>query len=64
MFCFVDAVIIDYHILQPDELFCVEHLKDTETLADELIEKIKLLKNSPEELEEVYKVVNAMMSES
>ena len=32
-------------------------------IIDELIEKIKLLKNSPEKLEEVYKVVKAMTSE-
>lgn len=55
--------IIDVLNITPDELFCVEHLKDTETLANELIKKIKLLKNSPEKLEEVYKVVKAMTSE-
>lgn len=52
--------IIEVLNITPSELFNVEHLKDTETIANELIEKIKNLKQNPEKLEEVYNVVIAM----
>lgn len=45
-----------------DELFFVEHLKSTDDLVLELIDKINRLKNNPEKLQEVYKVVNAMLN--
>ena len=53
--------IINVLNVKPSELFTVEHLKDTESLASELIEKINFLKNNPEKLEEVYKLVNAIL---
>lgn len=45
-----------------DELFFVEHLKSADEFVFELVEKIKRLKNNPEKLQEVYKVVNAMFN--
>ena len=55
--------IMDVLNITPSELFSVEHLKDVDLLAEELINKIFLLKNFPEKLEEIYKVVNAMTND-
>lgn len=57
-----DDKIIDVLNISPSELFVVEHLENSETLANELIEKINHLKNNPEKLEEVYKVINAILN--
>ncbi len=48
--------------IQYEDLFYVEHLKSDEVLISELIEKIQRLKNNPQKLQEVYKVVNAILN--
>ena len=48
--------------IQYEDLFYVEHLKPDEVLISELIEKIQRLKNNPQKLQEVYKVVNAILN--
>ncbi len=47
--------------ITPNQLFQVDSLKDSDVIANELIEKITLLKNNPTKLEEVYKVVCALV---
>ncbi len=48
--------------IQYEDLFYVEHLKSDDILISELIEKIQRLKNNPQKLQEVYKVVNAILN--
>ncbi len=45
--------------IEPVELFDFGHQKDNETL---LVEINKMLKNSPEKIPEVYKIIRAIVN--
>ncbi len=45
------------------ELFCIDHYYDTKVLINDLNAKIISLKNCPEKLREIYRVINALLNE-
>ena len=45
------------------ELFSVDHYRDTKILINDLNAKIFSLKNNPDKLREIYRVINALLNE-
>lgn len=46
-----------------DELFALEHIKETSDLINEIIEKVRSLEGEPEKIETIYKITSAIMKE-
>jgi HTH-type transcriptional regulator, cell division transcriptional repressor len=49
--------------ITPDELFTVNHLKNSSELIDESINIIKSLKDEPEKLENIFKIISVISKE-
>ena len=46
-----------------EDFFFTEHLKSEEELSDEIIKSVKLLRNNPQKLEFLYRIVQALKLE-
>lgn len=47
----------------PDDIFAVEHLKSTDDLVTDIISDVKSVRNNPAKVENIYKVVKALVKE-